>query len=123
STEHYHHITAGKMAELMSASSIKIVPSSGILYEALATGGIVVSGYYTDNQIPNYSAFLGMKSILGAEKFDDHPLRKAISQINDFNSVQNIIDGKSPDRFKKAFLKLHRKTIETVGISSHQTAN
>lgn len=143
-TIHYHHIDAHKMAELMSESDIKIVPSSGILYEALATGGIVISGYYTDNQIPNYQAFLGMKAIIGADKFKEQSLRNAISEIDSFSphqniidgkspdaiseidsfsQRQNIIDGKSPDRFKKVFLNLHKKTRESVRINSHQIAN
>lgn len=122
-TEHYQHIDAHKMAELMSESDIKIVPSSGILYEALATGEIVISGYYTDNQIPNYQAFLGMKAIIGAEKFKEQSLRNALSEIDSFSPRQNIIDGKSPARFKKAFMKLHQKTQELIRISAHHTAN
>ena len=123
SAELYHHIDAHKMAELMIESDMKIVPGSGILYEALATGGIVISGYYTDNQIPNYQAFLGMNAIIGAEKIEEQSLRNAISEIESFNPRLNIIDGKSPDRFKKAFRKLHKKTLESVRISSHQSAN
>ena len=143
-TEHYQHIDAHKMAELMSGSDIKIVPSSGILYEALATGGIVISGYYTDNQQPNYQAFLGMKVIIGAGKFKEPSLRNAMSEIDSFNTRQNIIDGESPaamseidsfnprqniidgespDRFKKAFMKLQQKTQELIRISAHHTAN
>lgn len=113
-TTHYHHIDSLKMAELMSLSTLKIVPSSGILYEALATGGKVISGYYTQNQIPNYHGFLKLNAIIGADRFDKDALKKAFREISDFKPKSNIIDGKSPNRFKKTFKKLHQRVLKSA---------
>lgn len=54
---------------VMLKSGVALVPSSGILYECLAVGCEVISGYYTSNQINIYKGFLDSGAIFGCDDF------------------------------------------------------
>lgn len=47
---HYHSIREQMMTTLLQNADLAIVPSSGILFEALAVGCRVIFGYYAENQ-------------------------------------------------------------------------
>ncbi len=113
-TEHHHHIDAKKMCNLMMESGLKIVPSSGILFEAIATGGTVISGYYTNNQIPNYQHFLELRAIIDAGTFQPEMVEKALNVRPVFSEVNKVIDGRSRDRFRDLFFELENRIKENV---------
>lgn len=113
-TEHYHQIDADRMCALMNESGLKIVPSSGILFESFATGGTVISGFYTKNQIPNYEYFLVQNAIIDAGTFKADMVKKALEYRTSFTSPQKIVDGYSRDRFRELFQELDRKSKQNV---------
>jgi UDP-2,4-diacetamido-2,4,6-trideoxy-beta-L-altropyranose hydrolase len=92
-----------KLSELMAICESAIVPSSTVLYEALAAGCNVVTGYYTQNQKMIYDGFVSKELVVGCNDF------KGISKdfFIDFNKKKitnpNIIDGFSDIRIKHAF--------------------
>jgi len=47
---HRHNLDEKQMLETMLEAQLSIIPSSSILLEALAVGGVVITGYYTNNQ-------------------------------------------------------------------------
>lgn len=95
--KHYNAIDASKICELFSNSKFVIVPASGILYEALAIGSKVISGYYTDNQLSIYKGFLSMNGFIDAYNFNETYLKKALIKIEDFIPTR-LIDGRSSYR-------------------------
>lgn len=113
-TEHYHQVDADRMCTLMSEAGLKIVPSSGILFEALATGGSVISGYYTKNQVPNYEYFLAQNAILDAGTFEAAMVKKALEGRATFTTPQHIVDGYSQARYRELFLGLGKRINQNV---------
>jgi len=51
------NLSADEMVEQMRDSHLAIVPASSILYEAIAVGMPVISGYYVDNQVNVFKGF------------------------------------------------------------------
>lgn len=103
--EYYHAVGEQKMAELMFDSDVAIVPASGILFEALATKNIVISGMYIDNQKINYKALRKKKAFIDAGRFTESEISMALERIKVFSPV-DLVDGKSPDRLRTLFKKL-----------------
>lgn len=100
----YHQALSGKeMAGAFLESDVAIVPSSGILFEALATGNIAISGTYTDNQKDVYSGFKKLNAIIDAGEFSEKEIKEAIQNIETHKTKKNLIDGKSPERIRKIF--------------------
>jgi UDP-2,4-diacetamido-2,4,6-trideoxy-beta-L-altropyranose hydrolase len=109
--EHYHSIDSKKMCELMSGSDLAIVPSSGILLEALACGCKVISGMTADNQKYVYSNYLQTNAFLDAGKFEDENVLREINEaIKNPSSNNKIVDGKSKERLSKLFNQLVLKS-------------
>lgn len=101
---HYFHALGGQeMASAFMKSSIAIVPSSGILFEALATGNIPVSGTYVENQKEMYSGFKKLGAIIDAGKFSEDEIKTALRNIDTEKKTKRFIDGKSPDRIRNLF--------------------
>ncbi len=94
SIKHFNAIDASKICELFSNSNFVIVPASGILYEAIAIGSKVISGYYTDNQLSIYKGFLSQNGFIDAFDFSEAYLNKALITIEDFVPAR-LIDGRS----------------------------
>lgn len=103
--DYYHAIDEQKMAELMTKSDVAIVPASGILFEALATKNIVISGMYIENQKKNYNALKKLNAFIDAGRFTASEMKAALEKIKSFNPA-DLIDGKSPDRLRQLFKKL-----------------
>jgi len=102
----YSSLNEKEMFDLMSSSSLAIVPASGTLYEVLAAGCLVMSGYYVDNQKNIYEGFKKMSAFFDLNKFEDLDIIKNIS-LNHFSSLnRNVIDGLSSVRIVKSFKKL-----------------
>lgn len=118
----YHHaISAEKMADLMEASDVVIVPSSGILTEVLSLGIPAISGYYTENQLHNYTEYLHQEAFIDAGKFEVSQIRSALSELksrfdqNKLNGLEKrIIDGQSPGRYLKLFKDLAESRRSSV---------
>jgi spore coat polysaccharide biosynthesis predicted glycosyltransferase SpsG len=106
--EHYSDVSAKTMATLMSRSDLAIVPASGILFEAIAVGCRVISGYYNDNQLQIYHGFKKLGAFTDAKKFQKKDINNALKSVS-AGEVKEIIDGKSPQRFEKLFVELSKQ--------------
>jgi UDP-2,4-diacetamido-2,4,6-trideoxy-beta-L-altropyranose hydrolase len=106
--EYYHAVEEQKMAELMFSADVAIVPASGILFEALVTKNVVISGMYIENQKRNYEAFRDNNAFIDAGRFASKEIERAFKKVKTFNPAA-IVDGKSPDRFRKLFKKISLK--------------
>lgn len=103
-TVEYHHALSGEeMAMAFFESDVAVVPSSGILFEALATGNAAISGMYTDNQKDVYSGFKSIDAIIDAGGFSEREIHEAIKKIHTFEAPKKLIDGKSPERIRTLF--------------------
>ncbi len=102
----YHALNENEMFEVMSNSSLAIVPASGTLYEALASGCLVMSGYYAENQKNIYEGFKNMSAFFDLNKFENLDIVKNIT-LGGFLSINlNVIDGLSSARIVDSFKKL-----------------
>lgn len=106
--EYHHSLSGEEMATIFMKSGVAIVPSSGILFEALATGNVVISGMYTNNQKEVYSGFKKLNAIIDAGEFSRQEISGAIQQIGSFRNQQKFIDGKSPERIRNLFKMIRR---------------
>lgn len=102
---HLNAINEDEMLQLLIKSDLAIVPASGTLFEALACGCKVISGYYANNQMDLYNGFLESNSILGCNDFNIHLLKKALNAVETFQPTI-IIDGDSPVRILEKFKNL-----------------
>jgi UDP-2,4-diacetamido-2,4,6-trideoxy-beta-L-altropyranose hydrolase len=95
-----------QMLTTMLEAELAIVPASGIIFEVLAAGCLVVSGYYIDNQLAIYNGFKAINSIIDIGQFSE--LKKELRKV-DLTKVWNIvkpIDGKSNIRIMEKFMYL-----------------
>jgi UDP-2,4-diacetamido-2,4,6-trideoxy-beta-L-altropyranose hydrolase len=102
---HNHSINEKEMLEVMLESDLAIVPSSGIMLEAIACGCEVISGYYVENQKAIYEGFLKLGAIIGTENFEKGLITESISNINP-KAIKKLIDGKSNKRILSLFKDL-----------------
>jgi UDP-2,4-diacetamido-2,4,6-trideoxy-beta-L-altropyranose hydrolase len=98
---HYHSITEEQMLSLMLEANIGIVPASGILLEALATGLSVISGSYVDNQKFMLKGFLDAKSILSVNEFKSEYLYEIINNLNNITKLNHPFDSQIKNRIIK----------------------
>jgi len=100
---HLHSVNEDEMLSLMLQSELAIVPSSGILLEALAAGCVVISGTYAENQRIIFERFLKFGAIESAENFSTEEIVFAIKAVlNKPGYNKRLIDGLSSKRiFKK----------------------
>jgi UDP-2,4-diacetamido-2,4,6-trideoxy-beta-L-altropyranose hydrolase len=104
---YYHSINEDEMLVLMLRSELVIVPSSGILFEALAAGCIVISGTYAENQRIIFERFLKSRVFENARNFSDDDIVKAVNSVlsNPVNP-KKLIDGESGKRILRKFIEL-----------------
>ena len=104
---HYHNITANQISDLMLNSDLGIIPSSGIVLEALACKMNIISGMYADNQKLLFKYLAENKFITSANNFSKADLNAALLEVVDKRIISNnVIDGKSPFRIFCIFLDL-----------------
>lgn len=105
---HYTGISANEMRNLMLRSEIAIVPSSGVLMEALACGCRIISGIYADNQKLVYAGYKAQQIFTDAGHFTAQEIRLAIEKTLQDNRMQHpvLIDGLSGERIAKLFAQL-----------------
>ncbi len=94
--EHNHAISENKMLSLMLQAELAIVPASGLLFESLAAGCRVITGYYINNQMEIYKGFKNLNAIIGTEEFQEIEIINALKTAAKFDPVK-VIDGYSPD--------------------------
>lgn len=87
-----------------------IVPASGILLEALACGGRIISGMYIDNQLNLYTNYRNANAFVDARDFSEVPLREALNYclLGQASLNTGLIDGHSGERLRKIFLRLRQ---------------
>jgi UDP-2,4-diacetamido-2,4,6-trideoxy-beta-L-altropyranose hydrolase len=92
----HRNLTEKDLLDVMLQSSVALVPSSGILYECLAVGCEVISGYYTNNQKNIYKGFLESGTIFGCDDFSliSFYLKKYLLERDNFYHPK-VIDGLS----------------------------
>lgn len=99
--KHYHALNEAEMLSVMVDSDMAIVPTSGILYEVLAAGCLVASGYYIDNQKGIYDGFKQMNAFVDLGGFDYLTVLQNI-KFDDFKNIKrNTIDGQSSLRLNQ----------------------
>ncbi|TAH39135.1 MAG: UDP-2,4-diacetamido-2,4,6-trideoxy-beta-L-altropyranose hydrolase [Bacteroidetes bacterium] len=105
--EHIHAADELTMLSKMLETDITIVPTSGVLLEALATGSRVVSGYFVDNHKFIYSHYLKVGAFIDAGDFSDNLIENALLRARQDGGLKEpFFDGHSGARIEKIFLHL-----------------
>ncbi|WP_421775362.1 UDP-2,4-diacetamido-2,4,6-trideoxy-beta-L-altropyranose hydrolase [Gracilimonas sp.] len=101
-----------EMRQELEQADLAIVPASGILFEVVATGLPVISGYYTNNQMAIYKGFLEEGVIIDADSFSEKSLNEAFSKLANLdlvamvNKQKKLIDSNVKNRINNRFLEL-----------------
>ncbi|MBG0859631.1 MAG: UDP-2,4-diacetamido-2,4,6-trideoxy-beta-L-altropyranose hydrolase [Bacteroidales bacterium] len=110
-----HNLSERQMVEALVDSDLAIVPSSGILFEALVAGCVVIAGMTTSNQKYLYESLRGTGLFIDANSFSNNELSKAISTaLWDRPNSTKIIDGKSKERILKLTNQLYNELLITL---------
>lgn len=118
----YDNVNAAKMAELISQSDIAVVPSSGVLMEALAVGNHIVAGMYVENQKLLYEHYKNVDAIYSAGDFSPGNLKRALRECLSSAQVKaDVIDGNSGKRILKIFTQL--ETEESIRLRSAEASD
>lgn len=104
----YHAIDSETMCNLIADADLAIVPSSGILQEAIAVGCKIVSGMYVENQKDIFNNYKALGAFESAGYFSDSELLNAIDNSfkNEIIFRKKLIDGESGNRILKYFKQL-----------------
>lgn len=106
-----------EMAQQFSQTQLAIVPSSGILLEAIASHSIIISGFYVSNQRLVYNAY--RDSFTDAGDFSDAALEKALNTVLQNPRPSHIkLDGLSGKRLIKKFKQLSEVQFITIRKAS-----
>lgn len=92
-----------QMLVTMLEADLAIVPSSGILFEVLACGCRVISGYYVENQLGIYEGLKLKNAFVDAKNFTTESINCAIKKV-DAQINLKLIDGNSIKRINSLFL-------------------
>lgn len=108
SIEFHRNIGEAEMAKLFSVADAAIVPSSGILLEAIKAGCKVISGQYVENQNILYSSLKLAGAFIDAGNFAPNTITSALKQMlsSSLLSTLPLIDGKSGQRILNLFQQL-----------------
>lgn len=101
--KHYHAIDERLMAELMYDSDLAIVPASGILLEAIASGCIVISSCFVKNQEMIFEGFKKLDAAYFFNSFEDvnkNALMEFLTTYK-FKPHRKLIDGSSGFRLNQ----------------------
>ncbi len=106
------NIGAPDMKREMESSDLVVVPSSGILFEAIAVGVPIISGYYVDNQKTIYEGFKKKQVFEDAGNFEQEKLLNCMSNLSEtkilsiLKNQSECIDGLSGERILEHFKSL-----------------
>lgn len=121
---HFCSIGENEMFNLMLEAQIAIVPSSGILLEALAVGLKIISGFYIENQKHLYSNYKKMNAFIDAYNFAPEHVRNALCEgVNKSTIPEMLIDGMSEKRLSKYFAMLASMSEITARKSNYSDLN
>lgn len=102
--ENRHSLSERLMVETMLECELAIVPSSGVLFEILATGCKVISGYTAVNQILIYQNLKRANMFVDAKDFSERHLKEALVKVGEPDLIlKQPFDGNSPTRLSKLF--------------------
>jgi RimJ/RimL family protein N-acetyltransferase len=102
--EYYNAIAEAEMLSLMLRAGLAIVPASGILYETMAAGCLIISGYYVDNQKILYERLKGAGAFIAAGNFSKTEIEDAIAKsLKPGSKPLTLIDGQSDKNIKRSF--------------------
>lgn len=105
---HFHAISERQMCELMLEAELAIVPSSGVVYEAIACGTIVVSGSCVDNQKSILDGFKKLGVVIDTNNFHPASLREALLECSTHPHIRKVLDGNSKRRIIELFKQFRR---------------
>ncbi|AWA28646.1 UDP-2,4-diacetamido-2,4,6-trideoxy-beta-L-altropyranose hydrolase [Flavobacterium magnum] len=96
---HFSAVSEQRMLDLMKKSDLAIVPSSGIVFEALAAGCKVMSSWYVDNQREIFDGFRDLQAIIPLDSFED--ISEELFLNIDNIETRQVIDGLSGQRLNQ----------------------
>ncbi|MFY0593238.1 UDP-2,4-diacetamido-2,4,6-trideoxy-beta-L-altropyranose hydrolase [Roseivirga sp.] len=105
-------LDAMAMRRQMDRAKIHVVPASGILFESIAVGGTIISGYYTDNQMGIYEGFKKYEVFHDARDFSKEHFLEALGKaiVDEGSKMRaaqsSVMDLKSPERYLEVFSAL-----------------
>jgi UDP-2,4-diacetamido-2,4,6-trideoxy-beta-L-altropyranose hydrolase len=104
---HYIDVTDEQMKNLMLESDIAILPTSGLLFEAIACKARIIFGMYSNNQKLLYNLIRETKYGIDASYFSEIEISNALQKSLKYPFPSNLlsIDGKSPRRITQLFLQ------------------
>jgi UDP-2,4-diacetamido-2,4,6-trideoxy-beta-L-altropyranose hydrolase len=104
----HYDLNEVNMACLMNICELAIIPSSSVLYEAIAAGCKIITGYYSNNQKTIYEGFLATNMVVGCHDFSGFPssFLSIYKKILEVSTSKKIIDGMSDKRIKFAIENL-----------------
>ena len=111
-----------EMIDLMLTCQFAIVPTSSLLFEALALHRTIISGCYIENQQQLYTEFKQLNAFVDAGNFKKEELKKALLTVKESAvSERVLIDGWAPIRFQNLFARLthHGKPHLIKALPSH----
>lgn len=118
----FKNLSAIQMKELMLKSDLAIVPSSSILFEIIAIGMPVLSGYYVDNQEGIYMGFKRLGVIEGVGNFNSFDDYERVLKSFDSKKVEYVISlqqkclsGKSKINLINQFYTLTKNENPNIG--------
>ncbi len=101
---HYRAISEKKMLALMLEADLAIVPASGILFEAMAAGCKIISGYYADNQKILYERLKSIGAFIAAGNFAKEDMESAIAESQKPGKpALKLINGQSDKNILRSF--------------------
>jgi UDP-2,4-diacetamido-2,4,6-trideoxy-beta-L-altropyranose hydrolase len=108
SIEFHRNVGEAEMAKLFSVTDAAMVPSSGILLEAIKAGCKVISGKYVENQNILYSSLKSTRAFIDGGNFAPNEITSALEQLLSTRllSALPLIDGKSGQRILNLFQQL-----------------
>jgi len=110
---HFHGINENQMTQLMWESDIAIIPASGILFEAIASGCKIIFGKYIDNQRVLYEKFKSLNFFESVENFEVENIMHSVSNIiKNKGGNPRLIDGRSAERILEKFNALATSHFE-----------
>lgn len=109
--DHQSCLNEQQMLDAMLKAELVIVPASGILFEALAAGCLVISGCYVNNQKLLHENFRNDGLFVDASDFSAEKIGEAISQVSLSLNKPGFIDGKTAIRISKLFNQLNKEFL------------
>jgi UDP-2,4-diacetamido-2,4,6-trideoxy-beta-L-altropyranose hydrolase len=125
-------LKAQEMIDVMLESDLVIVPTSGLLFEALALGCIAISGHSADNQKYVYQYFKDSELIIDAGSFSKEILFDAITEaLRSTKCHEKPIDSETQNRVlrlfeqlnKEFFINLRKATINDLDLTYKWASN